>query len=261
MAHFDVIYGFDESGLDQRFRLKYRDRLINGSRGFGYWCWKPQVILQILDKMEKGDILQYTDAGCHLNRAGRWRLTQYFDMAEESPIGIIAFQGKPPSRPLPPLPCAPLDLTESRWTKGDLLDHLGVRSDRFITGTQTIGAGVIFVRKCDSAVEIIREWAAIIDGAFELLDDTPSKSPNEPGFVEHRHDQAIFSLLCKKRGVETLSSYEYWYPKPDAQTPDWDVLSKYPVHAKRDRGGALMPLISSVRRLGRQLLRASEGAR
>ena len=39
-------------------------------------------------------------------------------------------------------------------------------------------------------------WMAIIiRHDFSLLDDTPSKSPNLKGFQEHRHDQAIFSLL------------------------------------------------------------------
>lgn len=255
MGVYDRLHGFDEHGLDGSFRAKYKEQLVEGSRGYGYWCWKPQVILQALERMDEGDVLQYTDAGCHLNTAGRWRLAEYFDMAERSATGILAFQGKPPEQPLPPLACAPLDLTEYRWVKGDLLDHFGVRENTSITHTQTIGAGVIFVRKCTSAIKLIREWASVIADGFFFIDDTPSRSPNLPGFVEHRHDQAIFSLLCKRHGVETLSAYEYWYPARDGKTPDWEVLRRYPIHARHDAGLTIGQVVSRVKRVGRRLLR------
>lgn len=255
MGVYDRLHGFDEYGLHGSFRAKYKEQLVKGSRGYGYWCWKPQVILQVLEQMDEGDVLQYTDAGCHLNTAGRWRLAEYFDMAERSVTGILAFQGKPPAQPLPPLTCSPLDLTEYRWVKGDLLDHLGVRENTSITHTQTIGAGVIFVRKCTSGINLVREWASVIADGFFLIDDTPSKSPNLPGFVEHRHDQAIFSLLCKRHGVETLSAYEYWYPARDGKSPNWEVLRRYPIHAKHDAGLRVGQVVSRVKRIGRRLLR------
>jgi hypothetical protein len=259
IGFYDRVHGFDEHGLDEAFRMKYSEQLLERSRGYGYWCWKPQVILQVLERMDEGDILQYTDAGCHLNPAGEWRLAEYFEMAERSATGIVAFQGKPPAHPLPPLACAPLDLTEYRWVKGDLLDHLGVRGNSSITHTQTIGAGIIFVRKCPRGVALMREWAAVIADGFRFIDDSPSKSPNLPGFVEHRHDQAIFSLLCKKHGVETLSAYEYWYPKRDGKTPDWEVLRRYPIHARHDKGLTLERLVSRVKEVGRDLFGTARG--
>jgi hypothetical protein len=72
-----------------------------------------------------------------------------------------------------------------------------------------------------------------------LIDDTPSSSPNKYGFIEHRHDQAIFSLLCIKYKVLTVSAYEYWYPKKGSLqiiAPDWAALKEFPIHAKRDKG-------------------------
>jgi len=32
---------------------------------------------------------------------------------------------------------------------------------------------------------------------LELVDDSPSVLPNADGFIENRHDQSVFSLLCK----------------------------------------------------------------
>jgi hypothetical protein len=33
---------------------------------------------------------------------------------------------------------------------------------------------------------------------YNLIDDSPSKTPNHPSFRENRHDQSIFSCLLKK---------------------------------------------------------------
>ena len=44
---FDEIYCFDETDLDEDFITATKDRLVHGTRGFGYWCWKPQIILQV----------------------------------------------------------------------------------------------------------------------------------------------------------------------------------------------------------------------
>lgn len=257
LAVFDAVYGYEEADLAASFRVRYREKLVNGTRGFGYWCWKPQVILQALEKMSEGDILQYTDAGCHLNSAGKARLEKYFEIAARTASGILAFQATTPTYPLPDLPCEPLDLMEYRWVKGDLLDYLGVRQNLAIVQTPTIGAGVIFVRNCDASRRIIRKWAAVVDEDFHFIDDTPSTSPNLPGFVEHRHDQSIFSVLCKMYGVETLSAYEYWFPGRDGVTPDWRVLKNYPIHARRDRGFWPKKIASRVKRFVREMLRRS----
>lgn len=255
MGVFDEVYVYNESDLDNSFRLKYCDKLISGSRGFGYWCWKPHVILNTMERLAEGDLLQYTDAGCHLNSSGVRRLEEYFEMAAKSRDGILAFQATEPEYPLPSLPCTPLDLMDYRWIKGDLLDYFEVREKPQIVRTPTIGAGIIFLRNCESARRLIRSWARVIDDGFYLVDDTPSRSPNLTGFVEHRHDQAIFSLLCKIEGIDTVSAYEYWYPKKDGVTPDWKVLRDYPIHARRDKGMGIKKIASKIRQVVLHVIR------
>lgn len=41
---------------------------------------------------------------------------------------------------------------------------------------------------------------------FSLIDDSPSKSENMNGFIEHRHDQSVFSLLFKVHGCIPFES-------------------------------------------------------
>jgi hypothetical protein len=246
---YDNLFFYDESDLDEGFTTKFANKLVHGSKGFGYWSWKPQVILQVLRRMQDGDILQYTDSGCHLNEKGMQRLYDYFKLAQQSKTGILAFQLKDPDGLLPPPEIGALDLSEFKWVKGDLLDHLCVRDRADITCTQTIGAGIIFIRKCAESVAIIEQWGAVADFSFALIDDTPSVSANLDGFIEHRHDQSIFSLLCKLNDVDTLSAYEYWYPSVDGSGPDWKILQNFPVHAKRDKDfGPLINFVLLVQR-------------
>jgi hypothetical protein len=233
---YDQLYFYTEHDLSPEFFDRFRQHLQIGSRGYGYWCWKPQILLQLLDKMNEGDVIQYTDAGCHLNIKGIERLTDYFNLAKNAKNGILAFQAGTPGSELQcdqrQFPLFP----DEEWIKGDLLDYFGVRDNKEVVTTPTIGAGIIFIRKCPQSLQLIQEWLEVIEADFHFIDDTPSRSPNMSVFREHRHDQAIFSLLCKKHGVVKLSCFEYWYPsKNNSLKPDWSTLDKFPIHAKRDK--------------------------
>ena len=90
MDVYDHIITYTENDLDRRFKEKVGAWLKGkGTRGYGFWSWKPQIILQTLAQMQDGDLLQYTDAGCHLNINGRERLLDYFNLAETSSKGIL----------------------------------------------------------------------------------------------------------------------------------------------------------------------------
>ena len=41
-----------------------------------------------------------------------------------------------------------------------------------------------------------------------MVNDSPSLKKNFPGFIENRHDQSVFSLLCKKNSISSVSAYE-----------------------------------------------------
>jgi len=237
---FDSIHLLDESDLSCDFKSHFKNKLIFGTRGYGYWCWKPEVILNILDKINDGDSLLYIDAGCHLNIQGKRRLMEYFEILNKTNNGIVAFQADPPNKDNSALRYDDRKLFDQpnyRWIKGDLFEFFEVKDDAAVVNAQAIGATVLLLKKCKASVAIIEEWKKIIWERFDLLDDTPSASPNLPGFIEHRHDQAIWTLLCIKHAVKTLSAYEYWYPKKNTQklSPDWAALNDFPIHARRDK--------------------------
>ncbi len=229
---YDRILIANETSLNTAFREQFSSKLISGSRGYGYWCWKPQIIMQTLNEMDEEDILQYSDAGCHLNGKGIKRLLEYFDIALKEDTGILGFQYKTPEPPLGDNGILYSVRNDSQWTKGDLFDHFNARENHLIVDTPMVAAGVIFIRKCPRSVRIIQSWLDVFLFDFSLIDDTPSNSKNINGFVEHRHDQSIFSILAKLNCIKTVSAWEFDFPKP--LRADWRLLELFPIHARRE---------------------------
>lgn len=211
---FDKTYFYTESDLNKKFQKKFRKHLIPYSRGFGYWCWKPQIIMQTLEVMDIGDTLLYMDLGSHLNVKGRERLQEYFTLTDKSETGILAFRSP--------------EHTDKKLTKMDVFKHFGVEDSTQYTDTMQIEATHLFIKKTDFTVSFIKEWLNVIYDDFSLITDSPSKAENFKEFKDHRHDQSIFSILAKKYKITTLSTDETY-------SIDWATMSNFPLLAKRDK--------------------------
>ena len=231
MGVFDEIHVHDESGLTSSFLNAYGNRLVHGSRGFGYWIWKPQIILQTMEVMDEGDRLLFTDVGCHLNPGGVIALREYFDRAADSSSGMLFTRLQE-------------ELIEKRWTKGDVFDHFSCRDNNMITDTPQLQSGILFFEKKPATMTFLRNWA---DGCLitRLVDDSPSTSPNFPGFRMNRHDQSVLSVLAKLAGAETVDVNNF------ITRDDWSLLKDQPIWIRRDKG--IVPGIMA-RILGPKLL-------
>ena len=205
---FDEIFIYNEYNLpyDEKFERAFRSKLIP-SRGFGYWCWKPFILLKTLESMNNNDILFYTDIGCHLNKEGINRFYEYLDIVIDN--GGLSFE---------------LALIEKAWTKSDLFNYFNVFNDKNITDTFQRPSGAFWIIKNDVNIELINKWLQVYYDDFSLADDTPSKIPNDNTFNEHRHDQSIFSILSKLYNFYTIPCKEF------------EINNKqYPVNALRDK--------------------------
>ena len=262
----DRILVMTEHGLPPDFKMKMRARLVKGSRGFGYWCWRPQVVLQALRQMSDGEILLYCDAGCHLNPKGLPRLREYLSMVDK--CEILAFQGRSllgTSRYDPMHHFNPIGM----WTKGDVIDYFGVREDKDLLSAGQYSGGVFLVKKSARTIAFYEKYLTIAIEHFEFFDDSPSAAPNLKGFVEHRHDQAVFTLLCMQSGIKALSTCEYgvyaaFAPECYRGNRAWSRLGfndmdEFPVHAMRDTTfGWKTVLPKPIRRLGLKVLSVFE---
>ena len=224
MNIFDDIYTVCEKDLDKDFYKRWGRYLIPYSRGFGYWCWKPYFILKILDKMDEGDVLLYSDIGCYFNPDGKKRLLEYYEMVENTPTGILGVKSQEQSYNGMPETL----YYEYEWTKADVFAYYNVLNDKSYTHTPQFESGIIFFKKSPLVMQFVKDWYQAYLDDYSLATDSPSREPNLPGFKENRHDQSIYSILGKKYGIAEISTKEIFQR-------DWTLLDSYPIQARRDK--------------------------
>lgn len=237
---YDEIIVKDETDLDPKFREKFASKLVYGTKGYGNMCWKPEIILRTLEMINDGDLLTWSDADSHVNPKGKKRLQEYFDMVMSSETGVTGVQSILPTDPELAKIAIPLYNLERKFTKGDLLDYFNVRHNTAITDSEQLASGTCFFRKCNKSVDLVKQWAIVPHIDFGLIDDSPSKSPNLEGFIGHRHDQSIFSIICKLNNVENISFYETMTPirfNPVSRkvAVSFDNLERFPIWHMGDK--------------------------
>lgn len=192
-AFFDDIAIYNFGRLPVGFRESHGQFMHSTARGFGYWIWKPTIILETLARAAPDDVVVYLDAGFTLNPAGHRRFTEYLEVTRDSTYGMLSFQNI---------------FTEAHWTKADLARRLGLESGHKHMKTSQLSGGFLMVKPTTENRDLIRTWQEIaVEDQYHHSDDSPSVAPNHPEFKEHRHDQSIASLLRKSRGTD-ITHYE-----------------------------------------------------
>ena len=201
-------------------------------RGYCYWYWKPLLLLETLDKVKDGDIIHYLDIGFHINKNSNNRFNEYLDFLIEFDRSLLAFQ----YFALKNRNSSGINFPkreELKYTKADLFKYFGKLDNIDITHTPQFSAGNIFIKKDKKIKNFLLDWTEVFEKRFDLIDDTPSKSKNFEKFIENRHDQSVFSILCKINLIKSLSAYEFdWAEKDQKRT--WEHIIDYPFLAKRD---------------------------
>ena len=241
---FNLISINSENNLPSEYRITNRNILKPKCRGYGFWCWKPFVVLQVLESNPSLNILFYCDAGSHIRIEGRTRLHEYIEILSASQYNILAFQLTLVTPYIlnafdgwhPNTTCFyPSDmLKEAYWTKGDMFEKFNLDEKHPISQTPQIEGGIFAVKNTPEVRNYLRKWIEDTENYPHLFNDAPSIKSNYQGYIEHRHDQSYFSISQKKYGCELLSAYETWCPSPDGLEVDWGRIIHMPFHHRRD---------------------------
>ena len=207
------------------------------TRGFGYWIWKPLLVSYYISNCPTGiDGIIYLDAGCtlNLNSKSRERFSEYLKLSQE--FGGLGFQ---------------MNHREEAWTKEDLLHLLDTGiGDR---NSGQVLAGAFFLEK-NTGAALAEEWLQLALQSH-LLDDSPSKLSNSVDFIEHRHDQSIFSLLAKKYNLLLLPDETAFHPGVNLDQAQ--TFENKPIWATRHRSFmnslSMNPVIRVVRSIERNV--------
>lgn len=168
-------------------------------RGYGFWSWKPAIILDLLLKINEGDILFYCDAGSHLNCNGKRLLNKYIKHAIKQDIWAGQLSNQ---------------FNDYAYTKSDtILLFKDKITDPNILFTGQVQPGNIILKKNDYTIRLIKQWKQLMTiKNLHYFDDSPSFTPNHKSFIENRHDQSIFSLLIKTNHAYLEDAGTLWYP-------------------------------------------------
>ena len=110
---------------------------------------------------------------------------------------------------------------------------MSIDDDSQILKTEQVCSGIMFFKNNLFTKKILNKWNDICK-INNLIDDSISIRKNHKDFIEHRHDQSIFSLICKKNDIFHLSASECeWAEFQNKRT--WIHLNHYPILAMRDK--------------------------
>lgn len=210
--YFDTIECLRTHDLPLKYRLSKFLLLNRFKRGYGYWIWKSFITKEALDKIEFGDILVYADAGCVINPEARQRFYEYIELLNTSVISNLSFQTIHPER---------------QYVKGDVLKYFNIQDNEEIKNSGQLIATIYLIRKDENSINLINKWYDICHNKTHLITDKKSQYPNDITFIDHRHDQSVFSILRKKNSSIILPDETY--------CTNWEENKHIPIHAQRRR--------------------------
>lgn len=203
---FDKIVVYDiDTMIDEDYRQQHAD-VLSIERGAGLWLWKVYFINKALkEECHEGDILFYADAASFFFRSVKPVVQKMRDDIFACNVPYI----------------------EEEFTKSETLKQMGLNEERF-TKSRQFQASFMAFRKTPFTIKFVEEWKKYCED-FRLMSSDSYIGKQIPSFVAHRNDQSIFSLLCKKYGVQ---------PSED---PSQFGITGY----ESFRGSAIMPLVPS----------------
>jgi hypothetical protein len=184
---FDNVILFTDEILKTEHADTFWDKhgkfIEENKRGYGYWLWKPYIIQHVMKTLDDGDILMYLDAGCEILQHKREKILEYMKYVESEQI------------------IGSKTAVERSYNKKDLVMHLDMNIDEHLDNCQREG-GVLLLYVTPAVRNLIDQWYEVAcSNNYHFIDDTPSIIENDPIFVDHRHDQSIYSLLTKKYNI------------------------------------------------------------
>lgn len=206
---FQTIYTFNQNDIDSSF-YKKNEHILTQSRGNGYWLWKPYFIEQALNKLENNDILVYTDASIAQLKS----LQPIFDLLSKT--SVICFKNGDGSGPDERIHC-----------KRDTFILMDCDNEKYWS-TGQIDASHLFLKKDEFSMKFVKEWLFYAQDE-RIITDRPNTQglPNYPMFADHRHDQAILSLLAKKYNITAVTQLSHYGNSARSENESWGQLLKH----------------------------------
>jgi hypothetical protein len=176
----DFYKPYTKKHLDAEF-VKKNQTILEQSRGGGYWLWKPYLILKTLNEIPENDYIIYLDSSIKMLK----NITPLVEKLKDA--DILLFRNNHSNR---------------KYVKRDLLKIMDMDKDEVRDSTQLQG-GFLVIRNTQFSRDFIKKWLELCENP-QAVTDAPSVDEYKD-FVDHRHDQAILTLLYLKDSHNILT--------------------------------------------------------
>lgn len=195
IGQVDGVINYSPEYIDEKFKKKNK-KIFAQYRGNGFYLWKPYFIFKAMtERLNTGDYLIYTDSdSVYINS------TDYFvTIMQKKNLNIMAFNLEGSGKFL-----------EKYYTKRDTFVLMDCDSEKYTETYQFLSTHIIF-RKSLESLKFVEQWLNYAQDERIITDMINTLGfPNYQGFIDHRHDQSIFSLLAKKINLEKFRNPTQW---------------------------------------------------
>lgn len=210
---FDEVIAYGRDNLSKELLAS---EVINIKKGGGLWSWKPDIILTTMENSQEGDCIIYCDAGCTIYQSSEWNKLWKI-LVNHDIIAQRIFQ------------------ENIKWTRKEIIDFFKENGTTWLSKYQY--QATIILKVSYFSKQFVREWRNLMIEHPDFAMDVPAEKRVEqmPGFIENRHDQAIYSSLIYKYLNNPLTKdliYTQW-----EHIEDYDPFFKQGIRATRLRNG------------------------
>lgn len=157
--------------------------ILNMSRGGGYWLWKPFIILETMKQMQDGEVVFYCDSADQVKLGAK-----EYVFSKTTKHGCFLVQNTWVNR---------------QFTKMDAFVLCDADWEKYHNGLQ-LEAGICAFVKNEKNIKFLEEWLFYCQNK-NILTDLPNVcgKSNFKEFTDHRHDQAVLTLMAIKNDMPT----------------------------------------------------------
>lgn len=201
----DAVWVYDDLWITQQEFYRQNKWLWEHphKRGFGWYAWKPFIIIDALSRMHDGDIVLFTDADTYPVKD----LSVLFDTCTKE--GAMFFEVT--------------DASNLAYCKRDCYIVMGQDQEKYHTAQAAVARFMLFKKGDWRSNQLLMEWLSYSVNPLANTFDKSVLGKELDGFVEHRCEQAILTLLAHKYGYKL---YREACQGGNAETKDKDIYGQ-----------------------------------
>lgn len=188
-AGFDSATSYTQEALRETRFWADNAEILEQPRGAGYWLWKPYILLEKLREVGPNDVVVYNDVGRYTPGS--------FPMFPSFPHAALELCARLPKRHIHGF--STNWAMQGTYIKRDCLIRMDADHEAMHHAPLISACPLIYMPSVESFT-LLEQWLELARDPHLLTDIPDELGEPHPGFTDHRHDQAIASLLVHQSG-------------------------------------------------------------